>query len=171
MKLKHIDRIVSAVAVAVWMYIIFSFSSQNAQVSASVSGGFIEAVARWFHPDFGALSETQRVALIEAWQHFVRKAAHFCEYAVLGLLVTNAVRSFGLKGWPKFTVSVAVCVLNAAGDEFHQSFVVGRAGRLSDVVLDTAGAVTGVAVFLTAGYVLKNIKNRGKHDDTQASAE
>lgn len=171
MKLKHIDRIVSVVAVAYWMYVIFSFSSQNAQVSDSVSGGFIETVARWFHPDFGSLSETQRVAIIEAWQHFVRKAAHFCEYAVLGLLATNAVRSFGLKGWTKFTVAVAVCVLYAAGDELHQSFVAGRAGRLSDVLLDTAGAVTGVAVFLAAGYVLRKIKNRGKHDDTQASAE
>lgn len=171
MKLKHIDRIVSAVAVAVWMYIIFSFSSQNAQVSESVSGGFIEAVARWFHPDFGALSETQRVALIEAWQHFVRKAAHFSEYAVLGVLTANALRTYRLKNGLRFLLPVAVCFLYAVSDEVHQYFIPQRACRAFDVFIDTCGAVTGIAVFLAAGYVLRKIKNRGKHDDTQASAE
>ena len=171
MKLKHIDRIVSAVSVAVWMAVIFWFSAQNGQSSGSMSAGITQAVARFLTPGFDSLSPLAQAEVVEALHLFVRKAAHFSEYAVLGVLTANALRTYRLKHGLRFLLPVAICFLYAVSDEFHQSFVVGRAGRLSDVLLDTAGAVTGVAVFLAAGYVLRKIKNRGKHDDTQASAE
>ena len=171
MKLKHIDRIVSAVAVALWMAVIFWFSAQNGQSSGSMSAGITQAVARFLTPGFDSLSPLAQAEVVEALHLFVRKAAHFSEYAVLGVLTANALRTYRLKHGLRFLLPVSVCFLYAVSDEFHQSFVVGRAGRLSDVLLDTAGAVTGVAVFLAARYVLRKIKNRGKHDDTQASAE
>ena len=34
----------------------------------------------------------------------------------------------------------------AATDEFHQLFVPGRSGQVSDVILDSAGAATGVLI-------------------------
>ena len=73
----------------------------------------------------------------------LRKAAHLFEYAVLFALLRRAAvgraRAF------------AFCVLYAVTDEFHQSFVPGRRGAASDVLVDAAGALTG----LLAGVILK----------------
>jgi hypothetical protein len=52
------------------------------------------------------------------WDLVLRKIAHFCEYAVLGLLLMRATRREG--------VAVGLGVLYAASDELHQHFVPGR---------------------------------------------
>lgn len=73
----------------------------------------------------------------------LRKAAHMAEYAVLFALLRRAQvgRSSAFIG----------CVLYAVTDEWHQTFVPGRVGAVSDVVIDAAGALTG----LVAGAILK----------------
>ena len=45
-------------------------------------------------------------------------------------------------------VAAVSAVLYACSDEFHQLFVAGRAGRINDVLIDSAGAVLGLALFL-----------------------
>lgn len=76
----------------------------------------------------------------------VRKAAHFTEYAVLGVLATNA---FGLcrrvQPWQVLAVCL-VLVLTPSIDETIQLFVSGRSGQLPDVLLDCCGGVTGAVV-------------------------
>jgi VanZ family protein len=59
------------------------------------------------------------------------------EYAVLFLLAR--------RGWGA-AASWLFCAVFAAGDEWHQSFVPGRLGRLSDWVLDAAAAALPVVV-------------------------
>lgn len=71
----------------------------------------------------------------------LRKAAHMFEYAVLYALARRAFSGSGPKAF-LFTVAYA------ATDEWHQTFVAGRAGAVSDVVVDAAGA--GLAAALTA---------------------
>jgi VanZ family protein len=44
-----------------------------------------------------------------------------------------------------------MAVLFALSDEYHQSFVEGRSSRLTDVVIDTAGAA--VALLFGSGYL------------------
>lgn len=72
-------------------------------------------------------------------EYLLRKGAHVFEYAVLYGLVR--------RGWPSLP-SWLFCVLYAASDEWHQSFVPGRMGRVSDVVLDSCAA--GLAAWFTA---------------------
>ena len=43
-------------------------------------------------------------------------------------------------------MSVLFCVLYASFDEFHQLFVDGRCGQLSDVIIDSSGSI--VSCFL-----------------------
>lgn len=73
----------------------------------------------------------------------LRKIAHMLEYGVLALLVRRAGKSRA----QAFVFSV----LYAASDEWHQSFVPGRAGAAGDVLIDGAGALTA----LLAGAILK----------------
>lgn len=70
----------------------------------------------------------------------IKKAGHMVEYAVLGLLLWQAL------GFPHPAWAWAPAVLYAASDEFHQTFVAGRHGRASDVLIDAAGAALGLAI-------------------------
>ena len=61
----------------------------------------------------------------------LRKLAHMAEYAVLYLL---ARRAMGARA------ALAFSILYAASDEWHQTFVPGRRGAASDVLIDALGA-------------------------------
>ena len=71
------------------------------------------------------------------WDTILRKIAHVTEYAILGALLTRAVRRPGL-------AALAVAVAYAASDEVHQLFVEGRHGSPLDVLIDAAGALAGI---------------------------
>jgi VanZ family protein len=66
---------------------------------------------------------------------FVRKAAHFTNYAILfWLLVSGPMREHPYRAF-------GLCVLYAFLDEGHQMFVPDRTPSLYDVALDSTGAL------------------------------
>jgi VanZ family protein len=73
-----------------------------------------------------------------------KKGAHFVEYATLAVLCWRALRQTIRAGNPA-TWAFALTVLYAMSDEWHQTFVPGRHGRLTDVLIDSTGAVVGLA--------------------------
>lgn len=80
------------------------------------------------------------------WQDFIiRKTAHFLEYAVLCILYFR-----GLKNTTKISLKKAVilaflmAVFYAITDEYHQTKVNGRTGRLFDIGIDSLGAFFGL---------------------------
>jgi len=78
------------------------------------------------------------------WDLILRKIFHFCEFGLLALLVFRVLSVQGVllknDGW-RVILAVAITILYAISDEFHQSFVEGRVGSVLDVVIDSAGAV------------------------------
>jgi VanZ family protein len=72
------------------------------------------------------------------WDTVLRKLAHTAEYAILGALLFRAVRSA--------PAAVLLASAYAVTDEVHQTFVSGRHGSPLDWVIDSAGALLGVAV-------------------------
>jgi VanZ family protein len=79
----------------------------------------------------------------------LKKTAHMLEYGGLLVLLWRAFSWRVLSGSrpdsrTRLLVSLVsafvVTVLYAASDEFHQTFVAGRNGRLSDVAIDSVGA-------------------------------
>ena len=72
------------------------------------------------------------------WDTVLRKLAHTAEYAILGGLIFRAVRSA--------PAAVLLASAYAVTDEVHQAFVTGRHGSPLDWLVDTAGAVLGVAL-------------------------
>ena len=86
---------------------------------------------------------------MELYGKLIRKAAHFAEYAALGLCLAlffielSGNRPTALK--PGAVRGFAVSALYAAGDELHQHFVPGRSMQFSDVLLDCAGAIAAIA--------------------------
>lgn len=69
---------------------------------------------------------------------FLKKTAHFIEYAILGILSYRATRSI--------RISILFSILYAASDEFHQSFIPGREPSIRDVIIDSVGVIAGVAI-------------------------
>jgi VanZ family protein len=81
----------------------------------------------------------------------VRKCAHLTEYAVLFALCKNAwshsferTRLWNLSGIGSLTIAISY----ALTDEWHQSFVPGRSATISDVLVDSSGALIGWLVWL-----------------------
>jgi VanZ family protein len=74
-----------------------------------------------------------------------RKAAHFCEYAVLLALWWRALAT-RVDSRRALAVALGICLLYAISDEFHQTFTNGRRGRPLDVGIDVAGALTAAAL-------------------------
>ena len=124
------------------------FSSQDAGESAKLSGGVTRFLMRLFGID-------DNPANMLKMEHIVRKTAHFCLFALLGLSLGFAIAP------PKRPVYVfwalPVAVVSAIADELHQTHVMGRGGMWQDSLLDSCGALTGI---LAAFVLLRVIARR-----------
>lgn len=131
------------------MGLIFYYSSQTAIESSGLSGGitkrFLEGILNISNIN---LSETDRLLWLEIMEIVIRKAAHMAEYAVLGIAVAYPVYAYGKRGKRLILWSELICVIYAATDEFHQLYVPGRAGQVSDVIIDGIGALIGCFLYL-----------------------
>ena len=90
---------------------------------------------------------TLRVSEVN-WQDFViRKTAHFIEYFILyflyqyGLLKSTHLSSYKIK-----MLALLFAIVYAVTDEVHQLTVIGREGRLRDVIIDSLGASLGLYI-------------------------
>lgn len=135
--MKRISLVFLVLALG-WMSTIFYFSSQDGDESKedSISVGLF--VADTF---FSNLSEEERLEFAEKIDHPIRKCAHATEYALLGILVYFSLKNPD-KRW--FWIAWIICILYASSDEIHQLFVPGRSGQISDVCLDSCGALVGI---------------------------
>lgn len=80
---------------------------------------------------------------------FVRKAAHFSEYAVLGLLAFRAIwLSFESTAARVAALSLLLALAVSSIDETHQGFTASRTGSVWDVALDLCGAAAAILVML-----------------------
>jgi len=148
------------VAVAAWMVVIFLFSAQTGRQSGNTSGEILKWVIGLFYRRFADLSATEQTEILEIMHLFIRKGAHFTEYAVLAMLTANAIQGFSLSLPMHWAIPIGFSALYAVTDEIHQYFVPDRACRLLDVGIDTAGAAFGTAVVM----LLLAIKKRISHN-------
>lgn len=144
----------------IWMVVIFSFSAREADESAAMSHSVGKEIGRLVIPEFRSWSEDKQEQFAEKIDFPVRKCAHASEYAVLGVLILGTAYSFS-EDQKKKTVllSWGLATLYAATDEFHQLFVPGRAGRFTDVLIDSSGALV---LSLIVMLVMHSRTMRGK---------
>lgn len=91
-------------------------------------------------------------------QDFIlRKIAHILEYAILTFLLFKAFLSTGNQPRTNKILALAMIVafLYALSDEYHQTFIFGRQGKLGDVGIDTIGILIMALLCYT-----KNIRGR-----------
>jgi VanZ family protein len=134
------QRIWRYAPLVLWMVFI-SFASTD-EFSSINTSRIIRPLLLWFFPN---LSE-QRLAVV----HFLtRKAAHFSEYALLGLLAGRTFytssHQFLRRFW--FRMGLFLIVVYALLDEYHQSFVPSRTASIYDSGIDVAGGLAGLVIF------------------------
>lgn len=141
---KRAVTFVAALLLLILYRIIFDFSAQDSDESGAVSMGVTEKCVEFANKlSGGKWSELTKREKAEILEHYVRKTAHFCEYACMGILVFGIWRPWKKRDRKLLLLVVAWVFISAALDELHQTFVPGRYGGIGDVVLDTCGGLFG----------------------------
>jgi VanZ family protein len=126
-------------ALLLWIAVIFTFSTDSFS-SDGTSRGIIP-VLRFLFP---FLSPAQ----LEIGHLVCRKAAHVTAYFVLGILAWRAATTLQAPNLRPELLTIAVVLLVAISDEFHQSFVPSRTSAIGDVGFDLAGGIAALLLML-----------------------
>jgi VanZ family protein len=95
-----------------------------------------------------AVSHTpkQDIPAFGTWDMLIKKGSHFLAYFILALLAHWAIAHPGRQPWGRYIWVWLIAVAYAISDEYHQTFIPGRNGNMSDVVIDSLGALTALLV-------------------------
>ena len=156
---KLLQYAIPTLLTLLWVCFIFSNSLQNGVESGNQSHRAQEMLDQIFH---GVGLENP------ISEFFLRKLAHFGEFAVLSLLYIGNLAAFGCISLPqplRFSAlavfsSVPVCFLVASVDEFLQRFSAGRAPQFTDVLIDTSGALTAALCFFAVFCLRRRMKKK-----------
>ena len=129
---------------------IFSFSAEPASLSEVRTYKITEFVARAGNKlvdmDFGRL------------HYYIRKGAHFSEYMVLAFLMLLAIRNNRRGAIKQSMIIFLLCITIASFDEWTQRFSAGRSGNISDVLIDSLGALIGIFIFRLVFMVFEKLR-------------
>lgn len=141
-------RIFRFAPLILWIGVIFYLSS--GQGAMSNTSRFIRPLLILLFPDTS--EET-----LTLYHGYIRKVAHPMVYAVLAYFAYRAFifspQEFLQKFW--FPVSLLIVLTIASLDELNQSFLVSRTGSFFDVLLDTFGGLTMLAIL----FLIKKSRN------------
>lgn len=148
-------RLVWTVTAVLYILFIYSNSLKTADLSSVDSGHVLEYLRNLF---ISAGIESRWLT-----EHIIRKAGHFSEYTLLGIILYQCVKSY------KITMEKRLFIHGMAGflipfiDETIQLFVPGRSGQISDVWLDCSGVAAGTAIAALLFFIYAK-KNGVKYD-------
>lgn len=154
-----------AVLVLLNMVMIFCFSAASKEESGDMSSGLTRSIMRLLYPGFDEVSYMGQQNILQSVHKFIRKAAHFCEFALLGLLTTGLMLFVSrylkrLRVWLTWVVPTVFTLLYAISDEVHQIFS-DRGSRVTDVLIDFAGALCGILLIHSLVWFFRQWRARG----------
>lgn len=133
----------------IWTTFIFSNSLKNGVSSEKMSLPIANSISKMFN-EVGIKWDAETI------EFFIRKTAHFCEFMLLGILVSLIFVFINRKFSYSYGLILFFITIIPVCDEFIQTFITGRSGQVRDVVLDFAGAFAGFIIIA----VIKRITNR-----------
>ena len=166
-------KTISIALIIIWMAVIFWFSSMPGDESNTKSKSTIkEAIETITNPETKDANTTQiqqnqakqkdlkEEQLIEKLNKPLRKCMHASVYFVLSILIFNCLKTFKISGGKTIIIPIGIAFLYACTDEFHQLFVDGRTSQFTDVLIDTFGAILGIAMINIAIIIIIKIKQK-----------
>lgn len=133
---------------------IFNFSNQDSEKSGSTSQKVTEAITKDIK-SIQKLNKNEKAKVIDKIEDVIRKIAHFSLYALVGFLLMALFSTYNINEKNKIISTIIIGAIYAISDEFHQSFISGRSGQVSDVFLDTLGVTVGGLFIL---LIIKTVK-------------
>ena len=137
---------------------IFNFSAEDATASSGVS----QKVTKWLlqiyyklQGNTGGLTVVIPAGEVDEAEAVIRKLAHFTEYMLVGLLSLWIWLLWKAKRLRCSAFVLAQLVISASLDELHQYFVPGRYASIRDVLIDTAGGLTGMLLVLMVSLCIR----------------
>ena len=146
-------KIISFIVLILWMIVIFSFSSADANKSTGTSDKVITTMIEI--KDKITNNETpnnEKEIIIKNSSFYIRKLAHITEYLILGFLMFNLLKQYSVTN---IYYAIGLSILYSCTDEFHQLFISGRSGSIRDILIDSIGILIGTYL-----YKLLFIKNK-----------
>ena len=138
--------------------VIFYMSGEPAAASGARSNSLAEGILKLVNPHFDTLSDAAQAELLASADHLLRKFTHFCIYAALGGLFLLDSLCFAAKPAAHILRALLCAALYASSDELHQAFVPGRGPAVTDVLLDSAGALCGILAVWAVLYFIRKRK-------------
>ncbi len=135
------------------MYMIFTFSSQEGDISSQYSYKASVTIVKTADYIFDLELDSWQIDNYAVRIHGVtRKLAHMGEYFLLAIAVSFPLYVYGLHGILLVLVAGLICIGYAAGDEYHQSLVAGRSAQYKDVGIDSVGVLIGIVLVRIIGW-------------------
>ena len=171
MKKKRVVVVIVFVIMALlWTLGIYKLSSMNTDSSNGKSSGIIgvfiedalEVTNKYgitdSHPDDAKLEKASGLLNTP-----LRKVMHASVYFVLAFIIIFVVNYlfYNKRYLLSMIITMAIIIVLAGFDEYHQTFVDGRTGRVMDVLIDTSGGIVGVLFYGSYYYVYKKGYKRG----------
>ena len=158
--IKHIrtKRIICLVLIVTWMIIVFMFSRENGQESGNTSKNVTIKIVDII-TSYKEITENEKMEIVEKIHPVIRKLAHFTLYTIGGILIINYTDKLDLNQRKKIIYAITIGGLYATSDEIHQYFVPSRAMQIKDICIDTAGVITGTAIYILLKSILNRILN------------
>jgi VanZ family protein len=130
--------------ILLWIGVILYLGSDSG--SMTQTSRFIGPLLHFLFPDAPE-------ATIQMYHAYVRKSAHFIEYAFLAVLTVRGLSASPSAAMRKlrFVLPVALVALIAVIDETIQSLGTTRTGSAWDVLIDLAGGITAVSLLALFG--------------------
>lgn len=178
-----------------WLVVIFVFSAKNGSESTNTSRFVGMLFGKIFVPGFRRWPFEKQYDFAGIIDIPLRKTAHALEYGFLGILSlftfyfgnmafsktskknkvidanSNEIKQKSGKLFPLRIPAFAFIftVLYAASDEIHQLFVPGREGKVTDVLIDSAGALFFICI--TSLILSKKLKKISKTSSLSSEEE
>ena len=139
---------------------IFCFSHQEGDDSSNESGRIVEIISNII-PFIRNMQEPDKTIFKEeVLSLIVRKTAHFSIYTILGMFTMNFALSIDDKKITKNVImALSFCCIYAMTDEIHQLFIQGRSGKITDVLIDSIGAFTGILFVIGIIKIYRKLKH------------
>ena len=157
---KKTKKIIAWSLVFIWFVFIFIMSNMNNDDSNNKSINTLNKVVETTVNTTSELGitneisteEVQEIAIELNWPF--RKCMHSFVYCILILLTLNAIRYSNLKTYQFYLDGFLISFFYSIFDEYHQTFVNGRNGQITDVLIDSIGIILGILIY----YFITKIK-------------
>lgn len=141
------------------MTVIFLFSSQGSDTTYKTSGKLVTPITNQIKKSSNKSFDNKKKEK-SYWkdvkltvEQYIRKGAHIFLFTLLSLFIYLTLTTYSLPVYKIYLLTLTGCFIYGGLDELHQHFVKGRNSTLTDVFIDSIGALIIIAFFLIKGKI------------------